>query len=50
MRAVLDYCTGRVEREVPAGTVLIHEGGKTGHLFVRGGLKSRATASLGAYP
>jgi CRP/FNR family transcriptional regulator, cyclic AMP receptor protein len=34
MRAVLDYCTGGVEREVPAGTVLIHEGGKTGHLFV----------------
>ena len=34
MRAVLDYCTGGLEREVPAGTVLIHEGGKTGHLFV----------------
>ncbi len=34
MRAVLDYCTGGVEREVPAGTVLIHEGGETGHLFV----------------
>jgi CRP-like cAMP-binding protein len=34
MRAVLDYCTGGLEREVPAGTILIHEGGKTGHLFV----------------
>jgi CRP/FNR family transcriptional regulator, cyclic AMP receptor protein len=26
MRAVLDYCTGGVDREVPAGTILIHEG------------------------
>ena len=34
MRAVLDYCTGGIEREVPAGTQVIHEGGKTGHLFV----------------
>jgi CRP/FNR family cyclic AMP-dependent transcriptional regulator len=34
MRAVLDYCTGGVEREVPAGTLVIREGGKTGHLFV----------------
>ena len=34
MRAVLDYCTGGVERTVPAGTLMIHEGGKTGHLFV----------------
>jgi CRP/FNR family transcriptional regulator, cyclic AMP receptor protein len=34
MRAVLDYCTGGVERKVPAGTFVIHEGGKTGHLFV----------------
>jgi CRP/FNR family cyclic AMP-dependent transcriptional regulator len=34
MRAVLDYCTGGLERKLPAGTVLIHEGSKTGHLFV----------------
>ena len=34
MREVLEYCTGAVEREVPAGTLVIHEGGKTGHLFV----------------
>lgn len=34
MRAVLDYCTGGVERKVPEGTLMIHEGGKTGHLFV----------------
>ena len=34
MRAVLDYCTGGVERTVPEGTLVIHEGGKTGHLFV----------------
>ncbi len=34
MRAVLDYCTGGIERSVPAGTLVIHEGGKTGHLFV----------------
>ena len=34
MRADLDYCTGGVERKVPEGTLMIHEGGKTGHLFV----------------
>jgi CRP/FNR family transcriptional regulator, cyclic AMP receptor protein len=34
MRAVLDYCTGGTERKVSAGTLVIHEGGKTGHLFV----------------
>lgn len=34
MRAVLDYCTGGTRRDVPAGTVVIHEGGTTGHLFV----------------
>lgn len=34
MRAVLDCCTGGVERKVPEGTLVIHEGGKTGHLFV----------------
>ena len=34
MRAVLDYCTGGTQRDVPAGTIVIHEGGTTGHLFV----------------
>ncbi|MGY3618461.1 cyclic nucleotide-binding domain-containing protein [Bradyrhizobium sp. USDA 10063] len=34
MRAMLDYCGGGVQRQVPAGTLIIHEGGKTGHLFV----------------
>src|SRR3982074_3464798 len=34
MRAVLDYCTGGIQRKVPAGTLVIHEGGTTGHLYV----------------
>jgi CRP/FNR family transcriptional regulator, cyclic AMP receptor protein len=34
MREILDYCKGAVRREVPAGTVVISEGSKTGHLFV----------------
>ena len=34
MRAILGYCDGAVRRDVPKGTVLIKEGGKTGHLFV----------------
>ena len=34
MRAILDYCTGGSRREVPAGTLVLHEGSKTGHLFV----------------
>ena len=34
MRAILDYCTGGTERKVPAGTLVLHEGSKTGHLFV----------------
>jgi CRP/FNR family transcriptional regulator, cyclic AMP receptor protein len=34
MRAVLDYCTGGVQRTVSAGTFVLHEGSTTGHLFV----------------
>src|SRR5882724_6453787 len=34
MRAVLDYCTGATRREVPTGTFVLHEGSKTGHLYV----------------
>ena len=34
MRAVLEYCGGATKREVPAGALVLHEGSKTGHLFV----------------
>src|SRR3954451_12649963 len=34
MRAVLDYCTGGTERQVAAGTLIVAEGGTTGHLYV----------------
>jgi CRP/FNR family transcriptional regulator, cyclic AMP receptor protein len=34
MRAVLDYCTGGIQRNVAAGTLVLHEGGTTGHLYV----------------
>jgi CRP-like cAMP-binding protein len=34
MHAVLDYCAGATRREVPAGTLVLQEGSKTGHLFV----------------
>ena len=34
MHAVLDYCSGGIRRQVSAGTLIIHEGGTTGHLYV----------------
>lgn len=34
MRAILDYCGGGTKRAVQAGALILHEGGKTGHLFV----------------
>jgi CRP/FNR family cyclic AMP-dependent transcriptional regulator len=34
MRAVLDYCTGGIQRAMPAGTLVLHEGSRTGRLFV----------------
>ena len=34
MREILDYCTGGTQRTVPAGAVVLHEGSKTGRLFV----------------
>ena len=34
MRAVLDYCTGGIQRNISAGTIVIHEGGTSGHLYV----------------
>lgn len=34
MREILDYCTGGVQRKVPAGDFVLREGTKTGRLFV----------------
>jgi CRP/FNR family cyclic AMP-dependent transcriptional regulator len=34
MRAVLNYCGGATRRDVPAGSLVLQEGSKTGHLFV----------------
>ena len=34
MRAILDHCIGGTRREAPAGTLVLHEGSKTGHLFI----------------
>jgi CRP/FNR family cyclic AMP-dependent transcriptional regulator len=34
MRDILDYCIGGVRRNVSAGTLVVHEGGRTGHLYV----------------
>ena len=34
MRDILEYCVGGLRRSVTAGTELVHEGGRTGHLYV----------------
>src|SRR6476661_1531332 len=34
MRNILEYCTGGLRRDVTAGTEVVHEGGRTGHLYV----------------
>jgi CRP-like cAMP-binding protein len=34
MRTVLDYCTGGIQRNLAAGTVIIREGDTTNHLYV----------------
>jgi CRP/FNR family cyclic AMP-dependent transcriptional regulator len=34
MRAILDYCTGGIQRNVSAGALVLHEGSTTGHLYV----------------
>src|SRR4030088_1772630 len=34
MRAILDYCTGGIQRSVSAGTLINNEGGTTGHFYV----------------
>lgn len=34
MRDILEYCIGGIRQNVSAGTLVIHEGGRTGHLYV----------------
>ena len=34
MREILEYCIGGIRRNVAAGTEVLHEGGRTGHLYV----------------
>ena len=34
MRDILEYCIGGAKRSVSAGTEVLHEGGRTGHLYV----------------
>jgi CRP/FNR family transcriptional regulator, cyclic AMP receptor protein len=34
MHAILDYCKGAAQRQVPAGTIVLREGTKTGRLFI----------------
>ena len=34
MRDILEYCIGGVRRNVSAGALVLHEAGRTGHLFV----------------
>ena len=34
MKAMLDYCVGGHEKTVAAGELILHEGGRTGHLYI----------------
>jgi CRP/FNR family transcriptional regulator, cyclic AMP receptor protein len=34
MREILEYCIGGVRRNVSPGGLVVHEGGRTGHLYV----------------
>src|ERR1700681_4026174 len=34
MREILEYCIGGIRRNVSPGDLIVHEGGRTGHLFV----------------
>src|ERR1700751_550569 len=34
MRDILEYCVGGARRSVAAGADVLHEGGRTGHLYV----------------
>jgi CRP/FNR family cyclic AMP-dependent transcriptional regulator len=34
MREILEYCVGGVRRNVSPGDLVVHEGGRTGHLYI----------------
>ena len=34
MREILEYCIGGIRRNVSPGDLVVHEGGRTGHLYV----------------
>ena len=34
MKAMLDYCVGGRQKTVPAGDLILHEGGQTRHLYI----------------
>ncbi len=34
MREILEYCIGGIRQNVPAGSLVVQEGGRTGHLYV----------------
>ena len=34
MKAMLQYCTGGLEKKVAAGDLILHEGGRTGRLYI----------------
>ena len=34
MREMLEYCIGGIRQNVPAGSLVVQEGGRTGHLYV----------------
>ena len=34
MREILEYCIGGIRQDVSAGTLVVQEGGRTGHLYV----------------
>jgi CRP-like cAMP-binding protein len=34
MRDILEYCIGGIRRNVSAGDLVVHEGGRSGHLYV----------------
>ena len=34
MREILEYCIGGIRRKVSPGDLVVHEGGRTGHLYV----------------
>lgn len=50
MLAILDYCSKGSRREIPAGIEFIHEGSKTGHLFVLVEGRSRSSGVTASSP